>query len=89
MKTAVEWLLNEFQEAHKDFGGLDLQWLNKFEQAKEMEKQQIIDAGNSCALEQHIHEDRINKMSLIEVMQYSDNIKITLGEQYYNETFKK
>lgn len=39
-QTAVEWLLNEFQEAHKDFGGLDLQWLNKFEKAKEMEKQQ-------------------------------------------------
>lgn len=43
-QTAVEWLLNEFQEAHKDFGGLDLQWLNKFEKAKEIEKQQIIDA---------------------------------------------
>ena len=47
-QTAVEWLLNEFQEAHKDFGGLDLQWLNKFEQAKEIEKQQIIDAYNNC-----------------------------------------
>lgn len=43
-QTAVEWLLNEFQEAHKDFGGLDLQWLNKFEKAKEMEKEQITDA---------------------------------------------
>ena len=40
-QTAIEWLLNEFQEAHKDFGGLDLQWLNKFEKAKEMEKEQI------------------------------------------------
>jgi hypothetical protein len=43
-QTAVEWLLNEFQEAHKDFGGLDLEWLKRFDQAKEMEKQQIIDA---------------------------------------------
>lgn len=43
-QTSVEWLLNEFQEAHKDFGGLDLQWLNKFEKAKEMEKEQITDA---------------------------------------------
>jgi hypothetical protein len=42
--TAIEWLLNEFQEAHKDFGGLDLEWLKRFNQAKEMEKQQIIDA---------------------------------------------
>jgi hypothetical protein len=43
-QTAVEWLLNEFQEAHKDFGGLDLEWLKRFNQAKEMEKQQIIEA---------------------------------------------
>ena len=35
-QTAIEWLLNEFQEAHKDFGGLDLQWLKKFEKAKEI-----------------------------------------------------
>ena len=83
MKTAVEWL----EKICSDRGYHLIS--EYFEQAKEMEKQQIIDAGNSCALEQHIHEDRINKMSLIEVMQYSDNIKITLGEQYYNETFKK
>lgn len=43
-QTAVEWLLNEFQEIHKDYGGLDLEWLKRFEQAKETEKQQIIDA---------------------------------------------
>ena len=42
--TAVEWLLNEFQEAHKDFGGLDNSFLELFKQAKEMEKQQIIEA---------------------------------------------
>jgi len=45
-QTAVEWLLNKFQEIHKDYGGLDLQWLERFQQAKEMEKQQIIDAFN-------------------------------------------
>jgi hypothetical protein len=49
-QTAVEWLLNEFQEAHKDFGGLDLEWLKRFDQAKEMEKQQIVDAFDGFPL---------------------------------------
>ena len=43
-QTAVEWLLSEFQEAHKDYGGLDMAWIQRFKQAKEMEKQHIIDA---------------------------------------------
>lgn len=42
-QTTIEWLLNEFQEIHKDFGGLDLEWLKKFEQAKEMELQMVVD----------------------------------------------
>ena len=43
-QTAVEWLLNEFQEVHKDYGGLDTNWLKRFDKAKEMEKEQIIEA---------------------------------------------
>lgn len=43
-QTAVEWLLEEFQEAHKDFGGLDLKWLKLFKKAKNMEMLQIIEA---------------------------------------------
>ena len=39
-QTAVEWLLNEFQEALKDYGGLDFEWLKRFEQAKELDKEQ-------------------------------------------------
>ena len=45
-QTAVEWLENEFKEAHKMFGGIDTNWIKRFEQAKEMEKQQIIEAFN-------------------------------------------
>ena len=56
MKTAVEWLLNEFQEAHKDFGGLDLQWLKKFEKAKEMEKEQIEKSFDEGWLQCNINE---------------------------------
>ena len=44
--TAVDFLLNEFQKVHKDFGGIDLEWLKRFDKAKEIEKQQIIDAKN-------------------------------------------
>ena len=55
-QTAIEWLLNEFQEAHKDFGGLDLQWLNKFEKAKEMEKEQIEKSFDEGWLQCNINE---------------------------------
>jgi hypothetical protein len=77
-QTAVEWLLNEFQEAHKDFGGLDLEWLKRFDQAKEMEKQQIVDAwyiGIEKEGEEHGHTFLWHRKDL--------------AEQYYNETFKQ
>jgi hypothetical protein len=40
-QTAVEWLINELNKVGFNFENLDL---NVFEQVKEMEKQQIIDA---------------------------------------------
>lgn len=43
-QTAVEWLENEFQEMCKDFGGLHTDFIERFKQAKEMEKEQIIEA---------------------------------------------
>jgi hypothetical protein len=58
------------------------------EQAKEMEKQQIIESGNSCAFKQHLHSERINKMSMDELEQYDLEPSYTFGEEYYNETFK-
>jgi hypothetical protein len=38
--TALEWLANDLKQNH----GVDLTLYSEFEQAKEMEKQQIIDA---------------------------------------------
>ena len=61
----------------------------KCEQSKEMEKQQIIDAGNSCAFKQHLHSDRINKMSMDELEQYNLEPSYTFGEEHYNEKFNK
>ena len=72
-QTAVEWLEIELKKKGFDFPYVTL----KIEQAKELEKQQIIESGNSCAFKQHLHSERINKMSMDE-----------LGEEYYNETFK-
>ena len=37
-QTAVEWLENEFQEMCKDFGGLHTDFIERFKQAKAIEK---------------------------------------------------
>jgi hypothetical protein len=57
-QTAVEWLLDKFQEIHKDYGGLDLEWLKRFEQAKEKEYRQITNAYQAGNF------DGFNKMSV-------------------------
>ena len=40
-QTAVEWLENEVQEMCKDFGGLHTDFIERFKQAKAMEKEQM------------------------------------------------
>jgi serine/threonine protein phosphatase PrpC len=77
--TAVEFLLREladnFQEEMQNLYSKNMQLLaNICEQAKEMEKQQIIDASNQTEFED------IDGMGIHET--------ITKGKQYYNETFK-
>jgi hypothetical protein len=52
-----------------------------------MEKQQIIDAGNSCAIKQHLHNEKVDKMTMDEMLEFSNTRTVTFGEQYYNETF--
>ena len=66
--TAVEWLILEMNKTGFIFDKIDLM---VFEQAKEMEKQQIIEA---------VSKGWNNR----------ENGKVRwIGEQYYNETFKK
>jgi hypothetical protein len=67
--TAVEWLIDEMPV----IDWTDPYWKNKLEKAKEMEKQQIIDA----------HGNQTKKSGGISNATY-----ILTGEQYYNETFK-
>jgi hypothetical protein len=70
--SAVEWLENEFQEIFKEWGGLDTMWIKRFEQAKQMERQQIMTAFTQGD---------------IFGSDYFDGVNIT-EENYYNKTFK-
>jgi hypothetical protein len=66
-QTAVEWLVDNLHYLHST------KWNDILKQAKEMEKQQIIDA----------HGNQTKKSGGISNATY-----ILTGEQYYNETFK-
>jgi hypothetical protein len=69
--TAVEWLQIEID--NKDMGEIPI-WIYQFiEQAKGMEKEQIIDAYKEGCFDNILDES-------------TDKIR---AEQYYNETFKK
>jgi len=87
--TAVQWLVKELGINDLVFSK-NMPITNKiFQQAKEMEKQQIIDAGNSCAIKQHLHNDKVDKMSMDEMLEFANTQTITFGEQYYNDKFNK
>jgi glucose-6-phosphate isomerase len=83
-KSAVEWLFKELLVLDKKMSIEQI-----LAKAKEMEKQQIIEAGNTCASLLHIHIDKVNKMSLEELEKYYEEDVITCGEQYYNENYNK
>ena len=71
-KTAVEWLIHQLiTENEVTLKGENYKL---FELAKEMEKEQIIDACNQTEFED------IDGMGIHET--------ITKGEEYYNEIFK-
>jgi hypothetical protein len=87
MKTAVEWLHEKLAKSELEDMQTNINlW---FKQAKEMEKQQIIDCGNTCAIKQHIHIEKVNKMTMDEMLEFANTQTLTVGEEYYNETFKK
>ena len=68
--TAVEWLIIQM---HTHWTNKDVTFQTLLEQAKEMEKEQIIDFTRK-AVRKILDEDRQNPFNL---------------EQYFNETFKK
>ena len=77
-QTAVQWLYNHLFPKQLD-GFSDEEWSKidlAFEQAKEMEKQQIFESWDNGF-------DNGNYYG-----KYNENCEINCGEQYYNETFK-
>ncbi len=73
--TAVEWLV---QEIEKQYPQIDISWKeNLINQAKAMEKEQIIKA----AILSHFEGARQSAKTSEEYIKY--------GEQYYNETYDK
>jgi hypothetical protein len=74
-KTAVEWLIDQYEKMRED-GNTDMRTvIHKAIQAKEMEKEQIKDAWLSAW-----------KDSMINPLE--DKYYEPEAEQYYNETFK-
>jgi hypothetical protein len=72
-QTAVEWLVNEIPSIDWE----NSYWKSRFEQAKELEKQQIIDARQDGYESTYA--------------EYGETPKCYLdgsNEQYYNENFK-
>jgi len=74
-QTAVEWLEIELKKKGFDFPYVTL----KIAQAKEMEKQQIIDA----------YTDGTNYNKSKKLIITPDDEDYESGKQYYNETFNK
>jgi hypothetical protein len=75
-QTAVEWLVQELEEHHVFY---DIKNTNAYQVAKEMEKQQIIDARDNGFKESGEG--------------WNGDFEITIEQinsvQYYNETFNK
>jgi hypothetical protein len=74
MKTAVEWLIEEmFKQGYLNDKPLTIKNIERFvNQAKEMEKEQIIQARTTAPI-----------IPTIDMIDY-----VKESEQYYNETFK-
>jgi HEPN domain-containing protein len=69
-QTAVEWLQQALEDTILDYEQI-MQTIGLFEQAKEMEKEQIIDAWRDGWLNDY---------------EYDEDVKNS-AEHYYNETF--
>ena len=70
--SAISWLEQEFIKLESTIGVHGIMY-EIIEQAKEMEKQQIIDAVD---------------IGFEEGCKFPEDIKLHNAEQYYNETFK-
>jgi hypothetical protein len=79
-QTAVEWLLQRFEDGDM-YNVEDVEFIKH--QAKEMEKEQIMDA--------HIEGQRVRDIILIHLFDEHPHTQWTndQAEQYYNEVYSK
>ncbi len=68
MKTAIEWLVNNLKQNH----GIDLTLYSEFEQAKQMEKEQM----------------KLSRVPIAYENKSWQGLMERHFEQWYNETFK-
>lgn len=87
-QNAVDFMFNELTKLGYLIT-LSPKAINVIQQAKQLEKQQIIDAGNKCCMKKHLHDDMLDKMTPDELTEYINKDVLTYGEEYYNETYKK
>lgn len=91
MKTAIEWLYNELSKNNTSTDSV-IERINKelsiWEQAKQMEKEQIIEAGNACGLKAIVYHQKLSEMSKDELIGEMVEDGMSHGEEYYNQTYK-
>ena len=95
-KTAVEWLEQHIKELETKLFNFEVSPLESptireglYKQAKQMEKEQIIDAGNACSIKSMVHREKLDKMSEDELRNSLVEDTISYGEEYYNQTYNQ
>ena len=83
MQTAIDWLMDQYK---KDDGKF---LTGVYEQAKEKEKEQIIEAGNACSIKTIVHKEKLDEMSKDELRDSLVEDTISYGEDYYNQTYNQ
>jgi hypothetical protein len=96
MKTAVTMLGEAFRQWQKDWDSYDKgigdkpksydEFISPF---IELEKEQIIDAGNACSIKTIVHRENLDKMSEDELRNSLVEDTISHGEDYYNQTYNQ
>jgi hypothetical protein len=79
-QTAVEWLVNELENHHVFH---DIKNTVAYQQAKAMEKEQIIIAGDFCQKED------CHSVIIADSVNGPTRGIISIGEHYYNKTYGK
>lgn len=92
-QTAVDWLVEQIKSDQNQKALSANEWMQVIEQAKQMEKQQIIDADlagvKRTAL--NVHNNLIKIPEIINKIGCMENgiLNHENGEQYYNEIYEK